>query len=272
MANFKTHLAVGVISSGMLSTVTIASGMVPPNELVALALVGAFGSVLPDIDLQSSRASQAIFNGIGLFLAFSVVFRYSDRLSIAEMWILWVGTFVTVRYVGHSCFHAFARHRGIWHSILAAMFFACLTSAIFYHLFNVNSTSAWLAGTFMFFGYIVHLLLDELYSVDFHGDRVKRSFGTALKIFDGKSLPATLGMCASLIAAFYFSPPIATFATVVTSPEVYTDLNKRLLPENGWFGIKRPIIDLANANNTMPTAAIEPNAIEQDTLESAPAQ
>ena len=76
MADFKTHIAVGVVASGMLSTLTMAAAIVPAEDLVTLAICGAIGSVLPDIDLQNSRASQAMFGGLGLVLAFSVLFNY----------------------------------------------------------------------------------------------------------------------------------------------------------------------------------------------------
>ncbi len=32
-------------------------------------------------------------------------------------------------------------------------------------------------------GYIVHLVLDEIYSVDLKNRKIKKSFGTALKLF-----------------------------------------------------------------------------------------
>ena len=59
MANFRTHLAVGTIATGLLATMTMAANVVTPNQVVTLALAGAFGSVLPDIDLERSRSSRA---------------------------------------------------------------------------------------------------------------------------------------------------------------------------------------------------------------------
>ena len=38
-----------------------------------------------------------------------------------------------------------------------------------------------MSGLFVSVGYVIHLVLDEIYSVDLTGARVKRSFGTALK-------------------------------------------------------------------------------------------
>ena len=61
MADFKTHAAVGVVGSGMLATLALATEIVPRGDLISLAFAGTFGSVLPDIDLQNSRASRALF-------------------------------------------------------------------------------------------------------------------------------------------------------------------------------------------------------------------
>ena len=37
-------------------------------------------------------------------------------------------------------------------------------------------------------GFLSHLLLDEIYSVDCHGLRLKKSFGTALKLWGHSGL------------------------------------------------------------------------------------
>ncbi|MEL7543600.1 MAG: metal-dependent hydrolase [Pseudomonadota bacterium] len=245
MANFRTHIGVGVVASGMLATLTMASSLVPSNELIKLALVGAVGSVLPDIDLQNSRASQAMFSTLALFVAFTLLFNFAWKYSIAEMWIVWVGVFVLIRFVAHNIFHRYAVHRGTFHSVLAGLFFASATAIVFHSCFGSDSTIAWLAGAFMFFGYMVHLLLDELYSVDFNNNRVKRSFGTALKIFDGKHPKASFGMLAAALVAWYLAPESATFFAHVTDPEVWAFLSERLLPEGSWFGIIADMVQVA---------------------------
>ncbi len=83
-----------------------------------------------------------------------------------------------------NAFHKLAHHRGIWHSILAALFCAVATAVVFANVFDRHAGVAWLAGGFMFIGYLVHLTLDEIYSVDVMDTRIKASFGTAMKLFD----------------------------------------------------------------------------------------
>jgi len=242
MANFKTHLGVGVVASGMLATLTMASSLVPADDLIKLALVGTLGSVLPDIDLQNSRASQAMFTGLALFVAFTLLFNFAWKYSIAEMWIVWVGVFLLVRYCGHNLFHKFAVHRGVFHSVLAGVFFAFLTAVVFWNCYGATPSMAWHAGGFMLFGYLVHLMLDEIYSVDFNNNRVKRSFGTAMKLIDLKNPKASIAMALAGLATFYMTPELNTFVSHISDPEVWSFLSERLLPDGSWFGI---IADMA---------------------------
>ena len=246
MANFRTHIGVGVVASGMLATLTMASSLVPSNELIKLALVGTLGSVLPDIDLQNSRASQAIFNVLALFIAFTLLFNFAWKYSIAEMWIVWVGVFVAIRYLGHAMFHKFAVHRGVFHSVIAGVFFSFVTAIIFWNCYGADPAIAWLAGAFMLFGYLVHLLLDELYSVDFNNNRVKRSFGTAMKLFDRRHPKASMAMAAAVLVAFFLTPDSSTFFANLTDPEVWAGLGERLWPEDSWFGIIADMVQVAS--------------------------
>jgi hypothetical protein len=74
---------------------------------------------------------------------------------------------------------------------LAAVFFALLMTCISYHFLHWNVLHAWLNGLFIALGFVVHLLLDELFSVDLSNARMKSSFGTALKLFSHGSLTAS---------------------------------------------------------------------------------
>lgn len=239
MANFTTHIAVGTIVSGALATLTLAADVVAPENLVAVTMAGVLGSVMPDIDLKDSRPSRALFSGLAVFFSFVVLFTFADRFSIAELWILWLGTLLFVRYFVFFIFHRMSYHRGIYHSILAGLFFAFFTAVIYRHLLGRHEGVAWLAGGFMFIGYMVHLTLDEIYSVDVMDTRVKASFGTALKLIDKKHPGHSLAMGLAAVAAFALSPPTKTFVDGMRSRAVWVALHQRLLPKDRWFGVVR---------------------------------
>jgi LexA-binding, inner membrane-associated putative hydrolase len=237
MANFTTHIAVGTVAAGALATLTLAADVVAPENLIAVTMAGVLGSVLPDIDLKDSRPGRAMFAGLGVFFSFAVLFTFATKYSIAELWILWLGTLVFVRYGLHSIFHRLSVHRGIWHSLLAAAFSAAATAVVYYHILGRHEGVAWLAGAFMFIGFIVHLVLDELYSVDVMDVRIKASFGTALKVVDMRHPYASLAMLAAAVGAIWLAPPTRTFTEGVGSRNLWAGLSQRLLPEDKWFGI-----------------------------------
>lgn len=255
MANFTTHIAVGTVVAGVLSTLTLAADVVAPENLVAVTMAAVVGSVLPDIDLKDSRPSKALFAGLGIFFSFVVLFSFATRYSIAELWILWLGTLVGVRYGLHAIFHRFSTHRGVWHSLLAACFSAALTAVIFKHVFGRHEGVAWLAAGFMFIGFVTHLILDEMYSVDVMDTRVKASFGTALKLFDRRRPLDNIGMAAFTVLAVMATPSTKTFVDGISSRDLWAGLHQRLLPEEKWFGVLEwPRRTAAGASDRAPVS------------------
>jgi hypothetical protein len=236
MANFPTHIAVGTVVSGALATVTVAADMVAPENIVAVTLAGVLGSVLPDIDLEDSRPARAMFSGLAVFFSFAVLFGLERKYSIAEMLVLWLGTLFLVRYVAKELFFRFSYHRGVWHSLLALVFCAFVTALVFHRLLGREAAVAWLAGGFMGVGFLTHLILDEIYSVDVMDTRIKASFGTALKLFDYRRLGQSAALAVATVLVFLATPPAGSFLESITSRTLWVGLNQRLLPQdNKWF-------------------------------------
>ena len=237
MANFATHIGVGTVVSGGMATLTLAADVIAPESLIAVTLAGVLGSVLPDIDLKDSRASRALFSGLAVFFSFCVLFTNAESYSIAELWLLWLGSFILIRYGAEAAFHRFSYHRGVWHSILAGLFFWFLTASVFYYILGKHEGVAWLGGGFLFVGYITHLLLDEFYSVDLLGQRLKMSFGSALKLFDARSTSDSATVATLTVILFLLAPPSGPFVDGITSRQLWTGLHQRLLPKEAWFGV-----------------------------------
>ena len=262
MANFPTHIAVGTVVSGALATVTVAADMVAPENIVAVTLAGVLGSVLPDIDLKDSRPARAMFAGLGVFFSFAVLFALERKYSIAEMLILWLGTLLFVRYVGKEVFARFSYHRGIWHSILAMVFCAFVTAWVFRYLLGRDEQVSWLAAGFLALGFLTHLILDEIYSVDVMDTRIKASFGTALKLFDYRHPGHSSVMAIATVLVFLVTPPTRAFMENITSRSLWSGLHQRLLPQNQWFGGMAWMSDRApnsKADGVVP-AAVSPIA------------
>ncbi|MGE0697518.1 MAG: metal-dependent hydrolase [Hyphomicrobiaceae bacterium] len=274
MANFPTHIGIGTLASGMLATLTLAANVVAPESLVAVTVAGVLGSVLPDIDLKDSRPGRALFFGLAAFFSFVALFIGAGRYSIVELWILAGLTFLVVRYIVHGIFHRISYHRGIFHSVLAAVFFALLTVVFYRYVLGRHEGVAWLAGGFMLAGYLVHLLLDEIYSVDVMDTRIKSSFGTALKLWDGHHLGHSAAMAAATAGMFLITPPAKVFVDGITSPALWTGLRQQMLPRDKWFGFIGDMAALEHWRKpAAPTAAIvqpAPEATSSVTTGSVP--
>jgi membrane-bound metal-dependent hydrolase YbcI (DUF457 family) len=261
VANFTTHIAVGTVVSGALATLTLAANIIPHDSLVAVTLAGVLGSVLPDIDLKDSRPSRAMFAGLGIFFSFAVLFACAGKFSIVELWILWLGTLVGVRYGLHAIFHRFATHRGIWHSLLATVFCSLITAVIFKYILAEADGIAWLAAGFLAIGYLTHLILDELYSVDVMDTRLKASFGTALKFVDIHHWEHSAAMAVGALALAFVAPPTGAFVDGLSSQTMWANLEQKLLPKESWFGL----IDLDRrvATTPVPTPVTAATALPQ---------
>ena len=183
-------------------------GWTDPGQTQMLFFVGVFGSLLPDIDADNSSPVRGFFTLLGVVLAFLTSFALIGRFLLPQLALVWVGVFLVVRYGLFEVFARFTVHRGVWHSWLAVGFaaFAAVNGA--FHLLRFPAWESWLAGGFVALGYLTHLCLDEIASVDLLRNRVKRSFGTALKPFSTASPTASVAMFLGAVALAYLAPTV----------------------------------------------------------------
>jgi len=262
MANFNTHLAVAAVGSGLCATVAMAGHAAPQNYLLTLTLAGAIGGILPDIDLEKAVPSRMLFSALGVIAAFIALFNFKSQYSILELWVVWLAAYLIVRYGVHTVFFERTRHRGIFHSLLAGAFFMALTAVIFDRVFGEPPALAWLTGLFVLIGFIIHLVLDEIYSVDIEGAAIKKSFGTALKPFDFHSWRGSVLMGAALAACIIAAPPMRDFQDIVRPPVLLAFLKERLLPNGQWFSAQ-PARGAAAPSNGQASAGKSLKSSEQ---------
>jgi hypothetical protein len=129
-------------------------------------------------------------------------------------------------------FHKFTKHRGAFHSLIAAVAFAFFSTAISFNFYDKSAFVSWLIGLFVFYGFIIHLALDELYSVDFMNYRIKRSFGTAMKIVDTKQWASSGIIFGIAMGSYSLSPSPTVFINTFLSAETYQIIWDRMLPSS----------------------------------------
>lgn len=240
MANFNTHIGVAAVASGLISTLCLQVGLVDSKDAMLLVLMGTIGGILPDIDLHYSHPSRIIFSLLGLIVSFLWILSAENSLSISELWAIGIVIYLGVRYGLWALFNRYTTHRGAIHSVIAAFLSMQITTVISHHFYGKDDFTAWLIGFMVFVGFIIHLLLDELYSVDFMNRRIKRSFGTALKIVDTRYAYSSSLIIALCIGLWFVSPDATGFADTLVSPETYQLIGNRFLPNNFSFGLPAP--------------------------------
>jgi len=215
MANFNTHLNTAVIATGLVSTALLSAQHINLNMALWLWFLGTIGGLLPDIDSDNSSSLDTIFN-ILAFSAVLLVLRYItqnrlNEISFIDMILAPIVVYGVMRYLVRPLFEKITVHRGSCHSLLFVIFIALSTVQIIWQINDKTvtnaATNAWLSGVFILMGGLIHLLLDELYSVDFSNVRIKRSFGTAIKIAQFDNRMITLVTIMSITGLIYKAPP-----------------------------------------------------------------
>ena len=208
MADFNTHIFSAAALASLSATACTKLLNLDITDGLTLTVSGIVGGILPDIDLKYSQPSRALFTGLGVITALAWLFAHVDSYTALELWLIAIAVFSLVRYPLWWSFHVIAKHRGLMHSITAALLFGVMMCATAWQWLGTLPLQSWLLGIFMTAGYLLHLALDELYSVDFMGVRIKRSFGSALKILDRDQYLLSLALLCMLMFTWFFSAPI----------------------------------------------------------------
>ncbi len=207
MADFRTHLGVAATLGAVVAHGGWQAGLWTFAEGLPLLALITFGGILPDIDADRSKAIRLIFNLLAIPAVVAGALWLQGRLEPGPLMVACGGIYLGVRYLGGALFCRFTVHRGIWHSLLAAALCGLTATALGHRLFALPDRLAWTYGAALALGFVIHLLLDELYSVDLTGARLKRSFGTALKPFDWRQPGNSLAMLAVIASLAPWLPP-----------------------------------------------------------------
>jgi len=225
MANFNTHLSVAIIASTGAALAAVNAHIITITEAPEMVAFGSIGGMLPDIDSGNSTPIKLFFTALAIIALLTVIALFKNYYQAYIILLAAVAVYAFVRYILLALFDQFTSHRGIFHSLLTAVFFCLLMVCIGCYLLHWNILYSWLSGLFISFGFIVHLLLDEIYSVDLTNRRMKKSFGTALKLYSYDNLMTSGIMAAFTIALAWITPqpqPLIKLWQTQTIPRVHT--------------------------------------------------
>lgn len=188
MADFKTHLTFSTTLGVAYGGAAYGLFHLPPQTCLLAGGLCSVSGMLPDIDSNSGKPLRESL----AFMAAIVPMMLADRLrsmGVSPETTVMAGAlvYVFVRFgLGYFLKH-YTVHRGMFHSLPAVVIFGELAFLL------ASGEDTWLraykAGGVVL-GYLSHLMLDEVYSVEWKRGwvRIKKSFGTAVKMYSAKSV------------------------------------------------------------------------------------
>ena len=220
MASFEQHVNGAVLATGVLVVPFYSASVVDINEALVLFCLGILGGVLPDIDSDNSKPIQISFKILSIFVPFIVILSTISILSVTNILFIWLASSLVLHFGVFRVFLSITSHRGIFHSIPMGILFGLITIFLFNTILNLDSVFATLSGIFLFVGFMVHLLLDELVSLNVLGLHIKKSFGTAVKLYDKNNAIGSIGLYIAIaILSFVVSIDFDVFESIANSFE-----------------------------------------------------
>jgi hypothetical protein len=151
-----------------------------PTAALATTLCSVSG-MLPDLDSGPGRPLHESVSFAAAAIPMMMVDRFRHWGWTHESMILaGAAIYLFIRFgVGHML-KKWTVHRGIFHSFPVALvftelaFLVCTTGDLKMRYFKAGAISI---------GFLSHLILDEIWSIDFRHAKLKSSFGTALKFW-----------------------------------------------------------------------------------------
>lgn len=222
MAGYREHitvsgtlgLAYGFAAAGMFAfSIT--------QSMIAGILTWVAG-MLPDLDSTTGRPVRELF-GLTAALAPLLLLQHTSKLGISgdRAMLFALLLYGAVRYGGATVLGKLTVHRGMFHSIPALIIAAEITFLCYY---SPSLRVRTLMALGVALGFLSHLVLDEMYSVQWDGTRVrlKRSAGSALKFFGPEALPngMALGLMMFLSYATLMSSGLLPDPKMQPAPEM----------------------------------------------------
>lgn len=166
----------------------------------------ALSGLLPDLDSDSGVPVRTLFGVAAVAVPLLLIRRLIyAAVPLPQMGFILLATYLFIRYGLSAFFKKLTVHRGMFHSI-PGMLITGLLVFLIYHDSNIL-VRYYLAGGAML-GFLSHLVLDELCSVNMVGVKVRlnKFAGSALK-FSSSSITATAATYLFLFGLLYLAAP-----------------------------------------------------------------
>lgn len=199
MPGFKTHISVSTLLGIGCGAAGYACRLPLSTCLVAGGLCSLAGA-LPDLDSDSGTPVRELTAFLAALVPALMIPRFDQLGFNREQFVLATAiVYFTVRFGFGDLLKGCTVHRGMWHSLPAA---AIAGLAAFLLVSGADLSVRLFKAGAVVLGFLSHLVLDELASVQVRRGRIriKRSLGTALKLWTSRSVRANVSTYAKLVA------------------------------------------------------------------------
>jgi hypothetical protein len=194
MAAYREHITV----SGILGVAYGAAGVFLFGYTLVQAVIAAvltwIAGMLPDLDSESGRPIREL-SGVVAAFAPLLLLQHAQAAGIRgdRAMLFAIVAYAGVKYGGSFLLGKLTVHRGMFHSI-PALLIASEFTFLTYHSDEIRVRMLMAVGVGI--GFLSHLVLDEMYSVQWDGVKVRlaKSSGSAMKFFGSEALPNGIAM------------------------------------------------------------------------------
>lgn len=207
MADFNTHIGTStVVGVGVGFAGYCILDTPEPSRMISCMLAAGLCSlagILPDLDSGSGRPLRETSSLLAAVVPMLMIDRFQHMNMNAEA-IALAGllVYITIRFGVVEIFKRYTVHRGMWHSIPAAISCTLLAYIV---VSGENESIRIFKSAAVFIGFMVHLILDEIWSVQWKGTHfhLKKSFGTAIKFWYPKNVWSNISTYSKLIVLIF---------------------------------------------------------------------
>ena len=163
----------------------------------------AVSGMLPDLDSDSGIPLRETSMFVAAVAPMLMINRFRDLgLSHEAMALAAMLVYIAIRFVAVEFFKCYTVHRGMWHSIPSAASVGMLAYLV---MPSPSESIRVYKSMAVVIGFMVHLTMDEIWSIDMRrGFRLKSSFGTALKFYGNDKVSNVLAY-AKLVLLIYLA-------------------------------------------------------------------
>lgn len=189
MAGYRQHISISGFLGVVYGVVAVYLFKFTPVQGFLAGIFTWIAGMLPDLDSESGKPVREVFSLLAAaapLAMFGHLVRWGGNVEGAVL--LSVLLYAGIRYGGAFLLGKFSVHRGMFHSIPALLISSEIAFLAYESPFKL--VRLLMAGG-VAIGFLSHLLLDEIYAVEWTGIRLRlnKFAGSAMKLFGPRLLP-----------------------------------------------------------------------------------